>query len=154
MKHCIFILLFLMSFLTSCLESNLRDLPLYEEANITSVSAVRYRYYSADDIDPTTNEPIVKEADLSFTSNIDAEAGLVSINVTVPEDFPSSELANLSRSELVVVVSLSTAARLTPTNNSTALGVPGNWENPNTYVVEAANGFQKNWTIEVVSLEK
>ena len=54
----------------------------------------------------------------------------------------------------MVAVGLSTAARISPLNGSPTLGVPGDWSKPNTYVVDAANGTRKNWTIEVMSLMK
>lgn len=148
--------LFIMSFMilfSSCLTSGLEELDVYEGADITSVSTVRYRYIT-DEKSPASGEFIVKEVDLSYTSNIDVEAGKVQIFVTVPDGFPESELANLSKSNLLIAVALSTAARLSPLDGAPLLGVPGNWESPNLYLVEAADGTKKNWTIEVASLEK
>lgn len=149
----LFLMLVMIS-LSSCLTSGLDDLPVYEEAEITSVSAVRYRYIS-DDISPATGQKIVKEVNMTYTSEIDAEAAIVRISVTTPENFPETELNNLSTSaNLLVSVGLSTAARLAATNGSPDLGTPGDWSKPNTYTVEAANGKKKNWTIEIISLEK
>lgn len=139
---------------TSCLTNGLDDLPVYEEAEITSVSTVRYRYIS-DEESPATGQKIVKEVNMTYTSEINAEAATVKISVTTPENFPESELNNLSTSaNLLVSVGLSTAARLTATNGSPDLGKPGDWSKPNTYTVEAANGKKKDWTIEIISLKK
>ena len=46
MKKIFYSLLLILSVisLSSCLEGNLDELPLYEEAEIASVSTVRYRY--------------------------------------------------------------------------------------------------------------
>jgi len=149
----LFLMMTMISF-SSCLTSGLDDLPVYEEAEITSVSAVRYRYIS-DEISPATGQNIVKEVNMTYTSEINTEAATVKISVTTPENFPTSELNNLSTSaNLLVSVGLSTAARLTATNDSPDLGKPGDWSKPNTYTVEAASGKKKNWTIEIVSLKK
>ena len=155
MKKIFYSLLLILSVisLSSCLEGNLDELPLYEEAEITSVSTVRYRYISNEKV-PSSDEFLVKEVDLSYTSDINPETGTVKIYATASEGFPAEELSKLSKSELVIAVALSTAARLTPTNGSPKLGVPGDWSKANTYVVEAAGGKKKDWTIEVVSLEK
>lgn len=156
MKKVIYNLFLMMALLSlsSCLTSGLEDLPVYEEAEITSVSAVRYRYIS-NETSPASGQNIVKEVNMTYTSEIDSETATVKISVTTPENFPESELANLSTSSnLLVSVGLSTAARLTATNGSPDLGKPGDWSKPNTYTVEAANGKKKDWTIEIVSLKK
>lgn len=147
-------LTFMMVSFSSCLTGGLEDLPKYEEADITSVSAVTYRYIS-DEVSPASGQNIVKDVNMTYTSEIDPVAATVKISVTTPANFPEDELANLStKSNLVVAVSLSTAARLFPKDGSVELGVPGDWSKPNNYVVEAANGTKKNWTIEIVSLKK
>lgn len=155
MKKVFYNLLFvlLVISLSSCLKGGLEEFPVYEDAEITSVSTVRYRYVS-DEKAPKSEEFLIKEVDLNYTSDIDTEAGVVTIHATVSAEFPASELKNLSKSELVIAVALSTAARLTPTNSSPKLGVPGDWSKENSYVVEAATGRKKNWTIDLVSLEK
>ena len=151
--YSLFLTVVMVSF-SSCLTGGLEDLPEYEEADITSVSAVTYRYIS-DDISPASGQNIVKNVNMTYTSEIDPVATTVKISVITPDNFPKDELTNLStKSNLVVVVSLSTAARLHPIEGSVELGVPGDWSKPNTYMVEAANGTKKNWTIEVVSLKK
>lgn len=138
-----FILVLIAVSFTSCLEHDMRDLPLYEDADITSVRFVRYRY-----VDTGNN------IDLNFTTDIDNDAGTIKIKATARVDFPASELDNLSLNTLVLSVNLSTAARIFPDKGSTAFGLPGDWSKPNTYTVEAANGTTKKWTVEVVELNK
>lgn len=138
---------------TSCLTGGMDDLPEYEGADITSVSAVQYRYIS-DETSPASGENLVKDVNMTYTSEIDTEAAEVRISVTTPDNFPESERENLSTSNLLVAVGLSTAARISPEGDSPTLGVPGDWSKPNHYVVVAADGTRKNWTIEIVSLEK
>lgn len=146
-------LVFSVLFFSSCLKGGLEDLPEYEDAEITSVSAVRYRYIT-DEKSPASGEYIVKEVDLAFDAAVDSEQGSVKIKASVPSEFPAEELENLSTSNLVVVVSISSAARLTPVGDSPKLGVPADWSKSHSYVVQAANGEKKNWTIEVVELNK
>lgn len=138
---------------SSCLTSGLEELDVYDGADITSVSSVRYRYITADK-NPASGENEVKEVELIFTSNIDTEAEVVSISIKKPENFPPEELDNLSTSNLLVVVGVSTAARVFPQDGAPKLGTPGDWSKPNKFVVEAADGTKKTWTIEVVQLEK
>lgn len=148
----LFLLFSLLSF-SSCLDSNLDDLPEYEEADITSVSAVRYRYIT-DQKSPASGENIVEELDISYTSAINNDRGEIKINAKIPTDFPKDQINNLSKSNLLVAVTLSTAARLIPVEGSPRLGVPADWSKANKYIVTSASGKQKEWTIEVVSLTK
>ena len=141
------IILFMSCIFSSCLNGNLEDLPEYNEANITSVSTVRYRYIGTF---PGTTEPAVKEVDLTYSATIDEKTSSVTINVTVPSSFPSSELKSLSASKLVVAVGLSTAARVAPVASAPAFGVPGDWSNPNKYIVTAANKTTKEWTVKLI----
>lgn len=149
----VFYLFIIMSsmILTSCLKSGLEDLPIYDEADITSVVAVKYRYIS-DEKSPASGEFLVKEVDLNFNPQIETEDGFVKINVSVPDNFPESEKEKVSKSNLVVIVNLSTAARIFPIGDSPALGKPGNWNEPNKYRVQSASGTDKQWTIEIGEL--
>ncbi len=148
----LFLLFAVLSF-SSCLDANLDELPVYEEADITSVSAVQYRYIS-DQKSPASGEYIIEEVNLHYTVDVDSDKGTVRIKVTKPETFPADQVNNLSKSNLVVVVTLSTAARLTPVEGSPKLGSPADWTSAHKYIVTSASGKKKEWTIEVVSLTK
>lgn len=154
MKNIIYSLIVLCTLmLSSCLTSGLEELPLYEDAEITSVTAVKYRYIS-DEKSPSSGEFIVKEVDLSFEPSINEENGVVKIDVSLPTNFPQSEIDKVNNSNLLVVINISTAARIFPIEGAPKLGIPGNWEKPNRYKVLAANGTEKQWTIEVSKLNK
>lgn len=155
MKKMVYNLLLIMTMisLSSCLTGGLDELDVYDGADITSVSTVRYRYIT-EDKSPASGQNIVKEVELTYTSEIDTDAAIVKISVSTPDNFPVSELAFLSKSNLLIAVGISTAARLSSDNGSPQLGVPGDWSKPNTYTVQAANGKKKKWTIEVVELLK
>ena len=148
------LLLLLVAFsFTSCLKMGLEDLPEFEDADISSVTGVYYRYFSAES-SPGTGLPLVKEVALDYSGDVNKEARTVKITAASNSKFPSTELHNLDKSKLVVVVSLSTAARIQPTGGSPALGTPGDWSKPNTYIVTAADKSTKEWTIEVTELTK
>ena len=101
MKKVIYnLLLTLMMFsFTSCLTSGLDELDVYDGADITSVSAVAYRYIS-DEKSPASGQNIVKEVNLTFTSDIDTDAATVKITVSVPENF-----RNVSSAKKIRIVS-------------------------------------------------
>lgn len=143
--------------MTSCLTAGLDDLPEFEGADITGVQKVEYRFVS-DQISPSDNKPIVKFVDFSRTASIDEKSRTVSIDVTVPaansSTFPEVERQKCSTSELVVMVSISTAARIFPIGNAPSFGKPGNWSKPNKYMVHAADGSKKEWTVQISSFKK
>lgn len=155
MKKNIFnILLMLFSiFLSSCLDGNLEELPEYDDADITSVSTVQYRYIT-DEKHPASGENVVKEVELHYNADIDKDKGIVKIDVTIPSDISLDIVKNISKENLLIAVSLSTAARLFPIGDSPKLGVPGNWSKVNSYMIVSASGIKKDWKIEVVGLNR
>jgi hypothetical protein len=142
---------------TSCLKSNLEELPAFEENDITGVDRVEYRYVS-DELSKASNQPIVKYVNLNITKKeIDKTAKTVKIEVKVPAAntaFSAAEREKVAKSNLAVIVSVSTAARVFPVGNAPRLGVPGNWENAHQYSVEAANGNTAQWSIQITTLTK
>jgi hypothetical protein len=52
------------------------------------------------------------------------------------------------------MVTISTAAKITPLNGSPLLGVPGDWSKTNEYRVLAADGSVKDWKIQITKLTK
>lgn len=145
----ILIMLFLTVSFSSCLKSNLEDLPEYGDADITTVSRVEYRYTSSD-VSAASNQKIEKFVTMKNISSINAATGNVTITVTLPANFPAEQLSDLSASKLAVIVGLSTAARISPVRDAPQLGVTGDWSKASSYIVTAADGTQKNWTITVI----
>ena len=140
--------------LSSCLKSGLDDLPEYEDANITTVSGVYHRYYS-DEIEPSTGEARIKDASLTVRDvRITNDDCTVKTTLTLPSDFPTIEKGKVTLNNLVVIVGLSSAARIYPINGAPRLGVPGDWSKENKYEVIAANGTKKIWIIHVENLSK
>lgn len=131
------------------------ELPSYEEAEITGVQFY-YRWASTTDKDPITGEPMVREQRLNSNASINSDNGAVSVAITLPgtnSTFTEAVRNSVNLNNLVGIVSLSTAARLTPADNHKVLGVPDDWTQLHTFVVTAANGTKKTWTVTVSSLE-
>ena len=133
LKYIIIAAVLALSF-TSCLEYNLKPLDVYDGADITG-AYVYYRYMDNSKTFPLSG----------------AHAGSKTCNITasLPSNFPEAEKSKISASQLVVAVQISTAAVITPTGGSPALGTPADWSSPHKYIVEAADGSQKEWTITV-----
>ena len=131
------------------------ELPEYEEAEI---SAVQFYYRWADDSkDPITGEPIMEEQRLNTTNNVNSEAGIIEVSVSVPAasgDFTEAIRNEISVNKLWGQVTISTAARIFPIEGSPVLGTPGDWSKENKYEVMAADGTKKIWTIKVVQFGK
>ena len=101
----------------SCLKSNLEELPAFEENDVTNVDRVEYRFIS-DEISKASNQKIVKFINLTVNKKeINKTDKTVRIEVTVPaanSDFPTVERDKVSKANLTVILSVSTAARVFP----------------------------------------
>lgn len=157
-KYIYFLLSVIIISTTSCLKKGLDDLPEFEENSITGINRVEYRFIS-DEISNASGQNIVKFVQLPIkgTPSINETNKTISFEVNVPvanTTFTTAERDKVSLENLVVIVNLSTASRIFPIGNAPKLGVPGNWSKPNKYLVEAANGSQAEWTIEITALNK
>ena len=144
----IIIAILLSSTCSSCLEYNLKTLDVFEGADITS-AYVYYRYIDNSVTSPLSGANAVKQSTLTVKNSIDASSCTCNITASLPSNFPAGEKEKISASQLVVAVQISTAAIISPTGNSPALGTPADWTSPHKYVVEAADGTKKEWTISV-----
>lgn len=145
--------LLILPLLASC---SWEDLPAYEEAEITGVQFY-YRWASTTDKDPITGQPMVCEQRLNASASINSEAGKVDVRISLPganATFTEEVRAAASQNNLVGQVSLSTAARIAPADGNKVLGVPDNWTVPHAFVVTAADGTKKSWTITVTEFSK
>lgn len=132
---------------SSCLKRSIGELESYDNAEITNVSGVYYRYLS-------TNGLQMVEIQGGEDAIIDSEKGTVDIDVVeVPyaiyATIPEESRSGLTQKNISVVVSLSTAAVLKPQEGSATLGISGDWSHPNSYTVTAASGKEKKWTITI-----
>lgn len=129
-------------FCSSCLESNMKDLEEYSGAEISSALAY-YRYIDNSVTFPLSGAHAVKQVTLNVTSKVEGN----NINVTVAA--PAGFNGTISLSNIVIAVNISTAAVIAPAAGSPALGVPADWTSPHKYIVTAADGTTKEWTITV-----
>ena len=140
----------------SCLRGNLEDLPAFEEANITDVK-FDFRYKDMTDV-WIDGEPIVKVVSLSVGNKvINAETGTITCTITVPEangSFSDEIRSTVSLTNIVGKFNLSSAAIITPQDGAPTLGVPGDFSVPRRYLVTAANGTKKDWTIQITTMNK
>lgn len=131
---------------TSCLKSNLEPLPNAQDADILSVHGVSFRWIT-NVKDPASGENKVQQASLTQKSSIDKAQATVTINASIPNGFPADQLSAVEASKLIVTVNLPTACRATPMEGAPALGVSGDWSQPRKYLLTAADGTTKVWTI-------
>ena len=138
---------------SSCLESDLENLPTYTGNDIESVAGVIYRFYTGNIISASGEEEIAQYI-LSSSADIDKDAATVHITVGIPSSLPAEQRDKVSlsyqrgdRQGLGPIVNLSAAAIITPLDGAPVLGAPGDWSHPNRYEVKAADGSTKIWTI-------
>lgn len=134
---------------SSCLMANLRELDTFKGNNITSAFAY-YRYVDESITFSLSNSHAVKQAEFTVSNDIDADAGTCIITASLPSNFPADQVDKVSAKELVIAVQISAAAVIAPTAGSPALGTPADWSTPHKYIVTAANGDTKEWTITVI----
>lgn len=137
------------SFLSSCLDYNLKTLDTYDGSEIVGVQGVYYRYYLKTII-PVSGERQVKQNGLTVSNqNKDSQKAEYAFDVSVPSNFPSDEKANVTSNNLVVVLNISSAAIIEPQDGSPKLGTPGDWSKPNRYLIKAADGSSTIWTVKL-----
>lgn len=146
----IILLIFLMSTVSSCLKSGLDDLPAYNDAQITNLN-FEYRWW-----DEEHRQMAVKT--LGIEKNISEDDNLITCKLTVPDasgSFTATIRQGVSLSKLIAYMDLSTAARVTPMNGAPALGNPGDFSAKEfKYLVTAADGTQREWTIKITDFIK
>jgi hypothetical protein len=150
----IFMMLSLVLF-SSCLESNLDALPVFSDADISAVRYADFRYENSETVDNVTTTT-VKYTTLTVTSS-NVDGNVVSCVLTVPDavgTFTTAVRNTVSLTNISLGVTTSSAAVITPMNGAPAFGQPGDWSKPNKYLVKAADGTQKEWTIQVTKLIK
>lgn len=136
---------------SSCLKSNLPELPLWENNFVTNVF-IEHRYNGPQS---RYNEPIVVYQKLTVSNMVvDSVKNRIEFTITVPPpvgSFTAEERAKVRQDHLWVYMDISTAATVAPTGNTPRLGDPTDLTKEQTYEVTAANGDKRPWTIAVTS---
>lgn len=136
---------------TSCLKHDLEELDVYSGCDITRVDCA-YRWKTGE-IHPGTNSEKVNQVYVSaysrtyVTDESDPSKGVCTIRYSktnIPEQYRS-----VAETEMVVYVTISTAATMKPINGAPALGIPADWTADHEYEVTAADGTKKIWKIVV-----
>jgi len=132
--------------MTSCLEYGLKELPAFEDANITDFF-FEHRYQVTSNGNTVTN--FIRLTNASRTIG----DGTVTIRVTLPNTsgtFTAAEREKVSLNNIIGYCYISTAAEIEPIDGAPKLGALGNFTSPVKYKVTAADGkTTKIWTITV-----
>lgn len=146
----IVLLILLTSTVSSCLKMGLDDLESYDEAKIEKVY-FEYRWWNEAD-----NQLAVKT--LTVTNSINEDENLVTCTLTVPaadESFTAAIRQEVSLNKLIAYIDVSTAARVTPLDGAPKLGTPGDFSAKEfKYLVTAADGTKREWTIKITDFIK
>lgn len=146
------VLALLMGF-TSCMNSDLPDLPTYTSAEITQFS-FEYRFQvPVGDAGPKLQ---VKTLDTDVT--IDTESSTVYCTITVPDvagTFTAEERAKVSLSNIVGIANISSGATISPIGDSPKLGVRSDFSKKEfQYQVVGGNGLTKDWKLVIRDFKK
>lgn len=164
MKKIYIVLLIILSSVsfTSCLKSGLEDnLPRYADAFMTDVF-MEYRF--EDPAATSGGSPVVRIVNLPVSgkqfkrkettgSPVDSAV----FTVTVPAasgTFTTAERAKVSQGNLVFYCNISTAATMQAASDAPLPGIPGDFNQPRTYTVTAADGTSRNWVVRIASFVK
>lgn len=130
---------------TSCLKLGLDELPLLDGADIKNAS-FEYRY-------ATNNANGYEKMEykiLTTTATFNGTAIDCKIKIPTPSGTFTSQIASqVNLTNIVGYFDISLAAVVEPVGNSPVLGKIGNFSQPCTYKVTAANGKSVNWTLNV-----
>jgi hypothetical protein len=137
------------SFLSSCLKHNL---PETKDSNQNNISDFIYYYKYADTTVVNAGTPneqknvSVRTITLNYTKTISNDT--IYVKPTLPASMPLSLKVKMSLTNIWATANIPNAARIDPIGEAPVLGTPGNYSQPVTYRVTAANGTSKNWVIK------
>lgn len=147
MKKIYLAILFMIPLLmTSCLKSDLDDIEVYQDAEITGIRGLYY-YYNAGET--ATGYEIFDWGNISRSGvNIDSDAATVTVEKATPA---AAKIAEFDQKKVVMYLNISTAATIEPVDGSAILGVEADWTagKANKYKVTAADGTAKIWTVTI-----
>ncbi|MGN0310197.1 MAG: DUF5018-related domain-containing protein [Bacteroides sp.] len=136
---------------TSCLEHDLETLEVFDGCDITRVDC-EYRWKTGE-IHPGTGAEKVNQVYISaysrtyVTDEADPSKGVCTIRYS-KYNIPAA-YKEVAEKDMVVYVTISSAATIKPIGDAPQLGIPADWTADHQYEVTAANGNKKTWTIVV-----
>ncbi|WP_316824107.1 DUF5018-related domain-containing protein [Pedobacter miscanthi] len=150
-KHIsLLMMLISLALFSSCLKKDLKDYPLFDANEITLVNA-EYRFNGTATMN---GQPVVAYQKLTVTQTVDKTNSIINVVIAVPAtngQFTAAEKAKVVQTKLWLYFNISTAASISPTGGTPALGDPTDATKPLKYVVTAANGASRVWTVNVTS---
>lgn len=135
---------------SSCLKKDLPEYPAFDGNEITLVNA-EHRFNGSGNMN---GQPIVAYQKLNVTQTVDKTNATINVTISVPAasgQFTATEKAKVVQSRLWFYFNISTAATIAPTAGTPTLGDPTDATKPLKYVVTAANGASRVWTINITS---
>ncbi|MGM9478304.1 DUF5018-related domain-containing protein [Pedobacter sp. GSP4] len=144
------IVLLLGTGLSSCIKKDLPEFASFDANEITLVNA-EYRFNGSATMN---GQPIVAYQKLNVTQTVDKANATINLAISVPAasgQFTAAEKAKVAQSNLWFYLNISTAATVSPTGGTPALGDPTDATKALKYVVTAANGTSRVWTINITS---
>lgn len=138
--------------LSSCLKKGIdEDLPTYSNCEITN-AYFEYRTVNTDnELSNKASITILNPGDV-----IDSNSATVTCTIKVPESltYPAT-LDDITLSNIVGFFDISTAATIEPIGDAPTLGAIEDWSDCSfKYLVKAADGTEKIWTITIVDFIK
>lgn len=148
-------LLFIVLAMSSCLTGGLDDLPAYSDAEITNV---KFEHRWKRLISNEAGQDIYQLAVVSMTTDCKFQENTINCTITVPETgnpsmFTEDIRNEVSLDKIVGMVSISTAATIKPIGDSSKFGDFGDYTVARKYLVTAADGTKKEWTIVCVMVK-
>lgn len=139
---------------SSCLKKDLPELPLWDTNEITAVNP-SYRFLNSARV--RNGEPVVESQPITTADVvIDKTNATISLRLIVPGpntaiNFTAAEKAKVVQTNLWFSLNISTAASVQPVEGTAKLGFPTDATKPLKYIVTAANGASRTWTINITS---
>lgn len=138
-----FIIIGLVLFSTSCIDWGLDTLPLLSDAEI-----VNFRYEYRWSVDNTNGFPRLEYKVLTTNTTFSGTNITCDIKIPAPSGtFTADIAAKVNLTNIVGYCDISNAATIEPIGTAPVLGTVGNFSQPCSYKVTAADGTSKTWTV-------
>lgn len=140
--------------LSSCLKSGL---PKPNNSSLNAITNFNYEYRWTDTAYILPGTP---QADTVITVNMVILGNSITISQdtiytspVIPGNLPASQKPNVTLKHLWAYANIPDAATITPMNGAPELGKPGDFSNPVSYQVTAANGTKMSWVVVTAPLQ-
>lgn len=146
------IALLIITCLSSCLKKDLPNYPLWNGNYITNVY-VEYRW--SDSTNMYNGQPVVAYQRLNVTTQIDSVNNVINLSLSIPAisgSFTNAQRYDIKQNHLWISFDVSNSATIAPAGTTPKPGFVTDLTQPQTYVVTAANGQKRTWTIKAAPI--